>query len=169
MRIGLLMLLDALLISASLLMGLQVYYDMHAPAAHILHVWRSLPLLIVSTIALLHMMGFYRGILKYAGVDLLLQIACGTLGGTGITYLVSFLCYSIRRRTEHLPHAAPGLPCAVAAADGDACGKPVRHQSRAGRRMGRTSSPRQRQGTARDGRWRRLGGAQVIRDMQAGR
>ena len=45
MRIGLLMLLDALLISASLLMGLQVYYDMHAPAAHILHVWRSLPLL----------------------------------------------------------------------------------------------------------------------------
>lgn len=42
-------------------------------------------------------MGFYRGILKYAGVDLLLQIACGTLGGTGITYLVSFLCYSIRR------------------------------------------------------------------------
>ena len=29
MRIGLLMLLDALLISASLLMGLQVYYDMH--------------------------------------------------------------------------------------------------------------------------------------------
>ena len=42
MRIGLLMLLDALLISASLLMGLQVYYDMHAPAAHILHVWRSL-------------------------------------------------------------------------------------------------------------------------------
>lgn len=29
------------------------------------------------------MMGFYRGILKYAGVDLLLQIACGTLGGTG--------------------------------------------------------------------------------------
>ena len=97
MRIGLLMLLDALLISASLLMGLQVYYDMHAPAAHILHVWRSLPLLIVSTVALLHMMGFYRGILKYAGVDLLLQIACGTLGGTGITYLVSFLCYSIRR------------------------------------------------------------------------
>ena len=83
MRIGLLMLLDALLISASLLMGLQVYYDMHAPAAHILHVWRSLPLLIVSTVALLHMMGFYRGILKYAGVDLLLQIACGTLGGTG--------------------------------------------------------------------------------------
>ena len=97
MRIGLLMLLDALLISASLLMGLQVYYDMHAPAAHILHVWRSLPLLIVSTVALLHMMGFYRGILKYAGVDLLLQITCGTLGGTGITYLVSFLCYSIRR------------------------------------------------------------------------
>ena len=44
MRIGLLMLLDALLISASLLMGLQVYYDMHAPAAHILHVWRSLTL-----------------------------------------------------------------------------------------------------------------------------
>ena len=66
MRIGLLMLLDALLISDSLLMGLQVYYDMHAPAAHILHVWRSLPLLIVSTVALLHMMGFYRGILKYA-------------------------------------------------------------------------------------------------------
>ena len=97
MRIGLLMLLDALLISASLLMCLQVYYDMHAPAAHILHVWRSLPLLIVSTVALLHMMGFYRGILKYAGVDLLLQITCGTLGGTGITYLASFLCYSTRR------------------------------------------------------------------------
>ena len=98
MRIGLLM----LLISASLLMGLQVYYDMHAPAAHILHVWRSLPLLIVSTVVLLHMMGFYRGILKYAGVDLLLQIACGTLGGTGITYLVSFLCYSSCRARSTL-------------------------------------------------------------------
>lgn len=33
MRIGLLMLLDALLISASLLMGLQVYYDMHCPGS----------------------------------------------------------------------------------------------------------------------------------------
>ena len=38
MRMGLLMLLDALLISASLLMRLQVYYDMQAPAEHILHV-----------------------------------------------------------------------------------------------------------------------------------
>lgn len=157
MRIGLLMLLDALLISASLLMGLQVYYDMHAPVAHILHVWRSLPLLIVSTVALLHMMGFYRGILKYAGVDLLLQIACGTLGGTGITYLVSFLCYSIRREPNIFLMPRPVylvqwlLLMVMLAAS--------RFVIKVAQGGGWTHffTGRQRQGTARDDRRRRLG------------
>ena len=169
MRMGLLMLLDALLISASLLMGLQVYYDMHAPAAHILHVWRSLPLLIVSTIALLHMMGFYRGILKYAGVDLLLQIACGTLGGTGITYLVSFLCYSIRREPNIFLMPRPVylvqwlLLMVMLAAS--------RFVIKVAQGGGWThfftgGSAKARRVMVVGGGW---GGAQVIRDMQAGR
>ena len=169
MRIGLLMLLDALLISASLLMGLQVYYDMHAPAAHILHVWRSLPLLIVSTVALLHMMGFYRGILKYAGVDLLLQIACGTLGGTGITYLVSFLCYSIRREPNIFLMPRPVylvqwlLLMVMLAAS--------RFVIKVAQGGGWThfftgGSAKARRVMVVGGGW---GGAQVIRDMQAGR
>ena len=169
MRMGLLMLLDALLISASLLMGLQVYYDMHAPAAHILHVWRSLPLLIVSTVALLHMMGFYRGILKYAGVDLLLQIACGTLGGTGITYLVSFLCYSIRREPNIFLMPRPVylvqwlLLMVMLAAS--------RFVIKVAQGGGWThfftgGSAKARRVMVVGGGW---GGAQVIRDMQAGR
>lgn len=94
-RIALLMLLDTLLLTASLVLGLQIYYDMHAPAAHLIHVWRSMPILVVTTIGILHMLGFYQSILKYAGVDLLLQIGCGTLGGTGLTYLVSLVCHSL--------------------------------------------------------------------------
>ena len=169
MRIGLLMLLDALLISASLLMGLQVYYDMHAPAAHILHVWGSLPLLIVSTVALLHMMGFYRGILKYAGVDLLLQIACGTLGGTGITYLVSFLCYSIRREPNIFLMPRPvylvqWLLLMVMLA-GSRFGIKVA-QGGGWTHFFTGGSAKARRVMVVGGGW---GGAQVIRDMQAGR
>ncbi len=127
-------------------------------AAHILHVWRSLPLLIVSTVALLHMMGLlHRGILKYAGVDLLLQIACGTLGGTGITYLVSFLCYSIRREPNIFLMPRPVylvqwlLLMVMLAAS--------RFVIKVAQGGGWTHflHRRQRQGTARDGCRRRLG------------
>ncbi len=115
------------------------------------------------------MMGFYRGILKYAGVDLLLQIACGTLGGTGITYLVSFLCYSIRREPNIFLMPRPVylvqwlLLMVMLAAS--------RFVIKVAQGGGWThfftgGSAKARRVMVVGGGW---GGAQVIRDMQAGR
>ena len=88
-------LLDALLVGLSLLMALHVYYDMHPPEAHLLHVWRATPLLIVSTVAALWGLGAYRSLLQFASIDTLVQLAIGTLIGTGSTYLVSLALYSL--------------------------------------------------------------------------
>lgn len=168
-RTALLMLLDALLLSASLLMGLQIYYDMHAPAAHLTHVWRSLLLLLPSTIALLYGMGFYKSILKYAGVDLLVQLGLGTLGGTGVTYLTSLLCYSFIRgqnvflmpRSVYLVQWLLAMVMIAAArfvlkvAGGEGIGRFLGRQNKKTRRV-----------MVIGGGW---GGAQVIRDMLAGR
>ena len=91
---ALLVLLDVVLINLSMLLALQIYYDMHAPDNHILHVWHSAPMLTVFTLGSLLIMGLYRSILKYASMDTLVQIALGTLIGTGMTYLVSLAFFT---------------------------------------------------------------------------
>ena len=91
---ALLMLIDALLACLSLILALQVYYDMHPPE-HLEQVWRAMPLLAAFTIAALYAMGLYKSLLRYASVDTLIQIAAGTLIGTGATYLVSLAVFTM--------------------------------------------------------------------------
>lgn len=97
---GLFVLLDVIQVNLSMLLALQIYYDMHAPEAHILHVWRIAPVLTLVTIGSLMAMGLYKSLLRYASVDTLIQIATGTLIGTGITYLFSLAFYSFYRASN---------------------------------------------------------------------
>ena len=92
-----LMLLDAVLAVVTLMFSLQIYYDMDAPAAHILHVWRSAPMLVLFTVGAFYAVGLYRSLMRYAGTDALIQIAVGSLIGSVLTYLVSLAAYTIQR------------------------------------------------------------------------
>ena len=62
------------------------------------HFWTTLPLLVAATLVGLFVSGIYRSILRYAGVDTFLQAILATLGGTGVTYLVSLAFYLFRER-----------------------------------------------------------------------
>lgn len=94
---ALLMLLDAFLTVAAMMMALQVYYDMEAPQAHILHVWQVAPILVVFTVGFFYAVGLYRTLMRYASVEALVQIATGALLASGTTYLFSLLSYTIQR------------------------------------------------------------------------
>ena len=94
---ALLMLLDAFLTVAAMMMALQVYYDMEAPQAHILHVWHVAPILVVFTVGFFYAVGLYRTIMRYASVEAMVQVATGALMASGATYLFSLICYSIQR------------------------------------------------------------------------
>lgn len=89
-------LLDVLLSCLSMILALQVYYDMRPPE-ELQQVWRSLPLLAGFTVAALYSVGLYRSLMRYASVDTLIQIAMGTLIGTAATYLISLAAYTIHR------------------------------------------------------------------------
>ena len=90
-----LMVMDGVLINLSMMMALQLKYDMEAPANHIAHFWNISPLMTVFTIASLYLVGLYRSLLRYVSVDTLTQITVGTLMGTVLTYLFSLAAYTI--------------------------------------------------------------------------
>ena len=52
---------------------------------------RTLPLLLVTTLAALWISGIYKSLLRYAGVDIFFQAIVATLIGTGATYLISLI------------------------------------------------------------------------------
>ena len=89
-------LLDVLLCCLSMILALQVYYDMRPPE-ELQQVWRSLPLLAIFTVAALYFVGLYRSLMRYASVDTLVQIVAGSLMGTAATYLISLAVYTIHR------------------------------------------------------------------------
>ena len=167
-RILLLMLLDTLIITATLVFALQTYHDMQAPAEHIIHMWHSLPLLVLATIGTLYALGFYKGILKYAGVDILIQIATGTLVGTVLTYLVALLESPVSPESNFFLMRRPvyliqWLMIVILLAGS-------RFVIRCVQQPGSLSFLQNRKSSRRvmvvGGGW---GGAQVIRDIQAGR
>ena len=88
--------LDAVFIFIGLLISLEFYFSLRVPEGHVYHLWRTMPLLLVTTLAALAVSGIYRTILAYAGQDILLQSGISTLAGTGITYLVSLIFYLFR-------------------------------------------------------------------------
>lgn len=93
---ALLMLLDAFLSVAAMMMALQIYYDMEAPQAHIVHVWHIAPILAVLTVGFFYAVGLYKTLMRYASVEALVQIATGALLASGTTYLFSLVCYTIQ-------------------------------------------------------------------------
>ena len=93
---ALLMLLDAFLTVAAMMMALQIYYDMEAPQAHIVHVWHIAPILAVLTVGFFYAVGLYKTLMRYASVEALVQIATGALLASGTTYLFSLVCYPIQ-------------------------------------------------------------------------
>ena len=87
----LLVLLDAVLVNASMLLALHLRFDMQPPQVHIMQAWYMMPILTVFTIIGLYAMGVYRNLLKYASVDMIIQIALGTLIGSVLTFLVAIV------------------------------------------------------------------------------
>ena len=88
--------LDAVFIFIGLLISLEFYFSLRVPEGHVYHLWRTMPLLLVTTLTALAVSGIYRTILAYAGQDILLQSGISTLAGTGLTYLVSLIFYLFR-------------------------------------------------------------------------
>ena len=82
-----------------LLVSVEFYFSLRVPDSHVIHFWRTLPILLAVTLAALWISGIYRQILAYAGQDVLLQSGISTLAGTGVTYLVSLVFYLFREQT----------------------------------------------------------------------
>ena len=89
-------LLDIVLIAISLMLGLAFYFDIHPPYAHVVHVVRSIPLLVAATLLAFRFSGLYKSLIRFASANTLLTIIFSTLAGTGVTYLVSLLFYLSR-------------------------------------------------------------------------
>ena len=81
--------LDALFTIAGLLVSVTFYFSLHVSQARLAQMTRTIPLLLAATFLALLASGIYKSLLRYAGVDTLLQAIIGTLAGTGVTYLVS--------------------------------------------------------------------------------
>ena len=84
-------LLDALFIAAGLLISVEFYFSLNVSAVRVTQMLRTLPLLLVATLAALWISGIYRSLLRYAGVDIFFQAIVATLIGTGVTYLISLI------------------------------------------------------------------------------
>lgn len=95
LQTALLMLLDGAMACLSLVLALQIYYDMKPPET-LEQIWRAMPLLAVVSVGSLYVMGLYRSLIRYASVDTMVQICTGTLIGTGVTYLLSLLVYTVQ-------------------------------------------------------------------------
>ena len=90
--------MDALFVFIGLFISVEFYFSLSVPENHVIHLWRTLPILLITTLAALWISGIYRQILAYAGQDVLIQCGISTLTGTGITYLVSLIFYLFRDR-----------------------------------------------------------------------
>ena len=84
-------LLDALFTVTGLLISVAFYFFSDVTPARLLQTARNLPILLAATILGLMFSGIYKSILRYAGVDTLLQAITGTLAGSGVTYLISLI------------------------------------------------------------------------------
>ena len=81
-----------------LFISVEFYFSLRVPENHVIHFWRTFPILLIATVTALWISGIYRQILAYAGQDVLIQCGISTLVGTGITYLLSLIFYLFRDR-----------------------------------------------------------------------
>lgn len=96
LQIGLMMLMDAALACLSLVLALQIYYDMKPPET-LEQIWRAMPLLACANVISFYALGLYRSLMRYASVDTMIQIGLGTMIGSGVTYLLSLLVFTAYR------------------------------------------------------------------------
>ena len=96
LQTGLLALMDAALACLSLVLALQIYYDMKPPET-LEQIWRAMPVLALVTVGSFYVLGLYRSLIRYASLDTMVQIVTGTLAGTGLTYLTSLLVFTAYR------------------------------------------------------------------------
>ena len=88
--------MDTLFIFIGLFISMEFNFSLRIPDGHMPHLWTTSLLLIPSTLAGLTLSRIYRSLVRYAGVDMLIQAITGTLAGTGFTYLVSLVFYLFR-------------------------------------------------------------------------
>ena len=88
LQTALLMLLDGAVACLSLVLALQIYYDMKPPET-LEQIWRAMPLLAVVSVGSLYVMGLYRSLIRYASVDTMVQICTGTLIGAALLTLIA--------------------------------------------------------------------------------
>ena len=83
--------LDTFFITVGLVISVEFYFSLRVSDVRMVQMLRTLPLLLVCTLAALWISGIYKSILRYAGADTFFQALIATLAGTGITYLVSLV------------------------------------------------------------------------------
>ncbi len=95
-KTALLVLLDIVLTNASMILALQLRFDMQQEAWSHIHKLRNVaPIMTVLTIGSFFAVRMYKSLWRYASVDGLLQIGLGTLLGSGATYVFSLVAYTI--------------------------------------------------------------------------
>ncbi len=164
---------DVLAVSVGLLFAVAFYFDLRVPEAHIIHFWRTVPLLTVTTLAALLLSGIYRTIVAYASRDTFITGAAATLAGTGAAYLISLLLYILRERVGSnlflMPRPVYFMQWVITT--GLICGS--RYITALRHRNGGKSTPRSGQAAGAEKRILVVGagyaGASVIRDIQNGR
>lgn len=93
------LIIDLLLIVISLLVAI-AFYNIHPSQGLINHMATSIPMLIVISLFALWKSGLYKAVLRYASLDLAIQVLISTLAGTGITYIISLIVYLIGRKSD---------------------------------------------------------------------
>ncbi len=83
--------LDTLFIIIGLFVSVEFYFSLRVSQARIIQMTRTLPILLVATLAALWFSGIYKSLLRYAGYDTFFQAVIATLAGTGIAYIVSLV------------------------------------------------------------------------------
>ncbi|MBR3431155.1 MAG: polysaccharide biosynthesis protein [Clostridia bacterium] len=92
--------LDTLFIVIGLFVSVEFYFSLRVSQARILQMTRTLPILLVASLAALWLSGIYKSLLRYAGYDTFFQAVIATLAGTGITYIISLVISLFSRTYE---------------------------------------------------------------------
>jgi len=93
------LLIDLLLIVVSLLVTI-AFYNIHPSQGLLSHMAATIPMLVILTLAALWKSNVYKAVLRYASLDVVIQVLVSTLAGTGTTYIISLIVYLIGRKDD---------------------------------------------------------------------
>ena len=93
------LLIDLFLIVISLLVAI-AFYNIHPSQGLLRHMTASMPMLVTLSLVALWISGLYKAVLRYASLDVAIQVLVSTLAGTGITYIISLIVYLIGRKSN---------------------------------------------------------------------